>query len=160
MMFLIRTAFWLMILVLLLPTDEKQQSQVYGTAEAAVKDVTGFCDRNPSVCEKGKDAFDVFVHKAQFGAQIIMGFVKEQTVGTTGEEQAPAELEAPAETLVPAPSSDDAPGLDATPAQVSQAMPAWMPASLEPDSVESVPSQNTLRSEDLAPAWNGPRAGV
>jgi hypothetical protein len=28
-----------------LPTDLKQQSEVYGTADA-VKDVTGFCDRN------------------------------------------------------------------------------------------------------------------
>ena len=57
MMFLIRSAFWLMIIVLLLPTDEGQQSEVYGTAEAAVKDVANFCDRNPETCTTGKDAF-------------------------------------------------------------------------------------------------------
>jgi len=34
-MFLIRTVFWLVILVLLLPTNERQQSEVYGTAQAA-----------------------------------------------------------------------------------------------------------------------------
>ncbi len=79
MMFLIRMAFWLMILVLLLPTDEKQQTDVYGTAQAAVKDVSGFCGRNPGVCEKGKDAFSVFVHKAEFGAQMLMGFITERT---------------------------------------------------------------------------------
>ena len=33
MLFLIRTAFWLMIIVLLLPTDEQQRSEVYGTAQ-------------------------------------------------------------------------------------------------------------------------------
>jgi hypothetical protein len=53
MRFLIRAAFWLMILILLLPSDDKQRSEVYGTAEAAVKDVTGFCERNPEPCAKG-----------------------------------------------------------------------------------------------------------
>ena len=55
-MFLIRTVFWLVILVLLLPTNERQQSEVYGTAQAAVKDVSGFCERNPSVCATGNGA--------------------------------------------------------------------------------------------------------
>jgi hypothetical protein len=63
MMFLIRTAFWLIIIILLLPTDEGQQSKVYGTAEAAVKDVATFCDRNPDTCTTGRDAFQVLVHK-------------------------------------------------------------------------------------------------
>jgi len=31
MLFLIRAAFWLMIIVLLLPTDAQQRSDVYGT---------------------------------------------------------------------------------------------------------------------------------
>jgi len=81
MMFLIRTAFWLMIIVLLLPTDGQQQSKVYGTAEAAVKDVATFCDRNPETCTTGRDAFQVLVHKAEFGARMLMGFIKEQTGG-------------------------------------------------------------------------------
>ena len=42
MLFLIRTAFWLMIIVLLLPTDERQRSEVYGTAQATVNDVVTF----------------------------------------------------------------------------------------------------------------------
>ena len=87
MMFLIRTAFWLMIVILLLPTDEQQQSQVYGTAQAAVKDVTTFCDRNPEACAKGTEAFSVLVTKAQFGARMLMSFFQEQT-GTSGDETA------------------------------------------------------------------------
>ena len=63
MLFLIRTAFWLMIIVLLLPTDERQRSEVYGTAQAAVHDLATFCDRNPETCVKGKDAFGVLVQK-------------------------------------------------------------------------------------------------
>ena len=50
MMFLLRTAFWLTVIILLLPNDEEQRSQIYGTAQAAVHDVTTFCDRNPSTC--------------------------------------------------------------------------------------------------------------
>ena len=72
MLFLLRTAFWLMIIVLLLPTDERQRSEVYGTAQAAVHDLATFCDRNPETCAKGKDAFGVLVQKAQFGARMLI----------------------------------------------------------------------------------------
>ena len=75
MLFLVRTAFWLMIIVLLLPTDAKQRSEVYGTAQAAVNDVATFCDRNPETCARGKDAFGVFVQKAQFGARMLMDLI-------------------------------------------------------------------------------------
>jgi hypothetical protein len=135
MMFLIRTAFWLMILVLLLPTDKQQQSDVFGTAEAAVKDVSGFCGRNPGVCEKGKDAFDVFMHKAEFGARMLMGFISEQTGGTS-ETAAPASESAPATASA---------SWAEEPAQESSA-PA---AAMGP--------QDTLNPEDLEPAWGLPR---
>ena len=84
MSFLIRTAFWLMIIVLLLPTDEKQRNEVYGTAQAAVNDVATFCDRNPETCARGKDAFAVFVQKAQFGARMLMSLIN-----GTGTDEGP-----------------------------------------------------------------------
>lgn len=76
-MFLIRTAFWLSLLILLLPTDEQEQKVVYGNAEAAVKDLTTFCSRNPDVCEASKDAAATFTKKAQFGAKMVMDFFQE-----------------------------------------------------------------------------------
>ncbi|MGD9866858.1 MAG: DUF5330 domain-containing protein [Hyphomicrobiales bacterium] len=78
-MFLIRTAFWLTLLVMLLPTSEDQQRQVYGTAEAAVRDVKTFCVRNPEVCVNGKTALDTFGQKAEFGARMVMDFIKDLT---------------------------------------------------------------------------------
>jgi hypothetical protein len=84
-MFLIRTAFWLTLVILLLPTNEEQQRKVYGTAEAAVKDVRTFCVRNPEVCVKSRDAFEVFTQKAQFGAQMLMDFVSDAAVQATSE---------------------------------------------------------------------------
>jgi hypothetical protein len=157
-MFLIRTAFWLIILVLLLPTDEQQQSEVYGTAQAAVKDVSGFCGRNPAVCTTGKDAFDVFVQKAQFGAELIMGFIKEQTGGAPGDTEAPS--------VDGSSAADNAAAKHASAEQASVAqasMGPWTvsPVTAEPASVEAITSQNTLNPDDLAPAWSRPRqAGI
>jgi hypothetical protein len=98
MMFLIRTAFWLMIVILLLPTDSKQQAEVYGTAQAAVKDVTGFCDRNPDACAEGKDVFGIFMQKAEFGFEMLMGFIENKTAPTASDTEVPAaSLDATAE---------------------------------------------------------------
>jgi hypothetical protein len=135
-MFLIRMAFWLMIIVLLLPTDQQQQSDVYGTAEAAVKDVSGFCDRNPGICEKGKEAFDIFVRKAQFGAHMLMGFIKEQTGTSSASETAAPALE------------------QSAPAGVNWQLDP--PASAAPPAA-TMSSQDTLNPEDLQPAWGNPR---
>lgn len=85
-MFLIRTAFWLCLLILLLPTDEQEQRVVYGNAEAAVKDLSSFCARNPEVCEASKDAAHTFSKKAQFGAQMLMDFFQESTADTSYSE--------------------------------------------------------------------------
>jgi hypothetical protein len=118
-MFLIRTAFWLAIIILLLPTDTKQQSEVYGTAQAAVKDVTGFCDRNPDACAKGLDVFQVFVQKAEFGFQMLMGFVENKDVAASNAADTPAasipEPAAPA-SFEPSPSQDTLEPQDLRPA--------------------------------------------
>jgi hypothetical protein len=165
-MFLIRTVFWLVILVLLLPTNEQQQSEVYGTAQAAVKDLSGFCERNPSVCATGKDAFAVFMHKARFGAEMLMSFVKGQTgfaAGDGGTAAGPGDL-----NTLGAPSADDTAPATAEQAgkqsSLDQAAVAeagidtWAeaPVTVEPASVEATNSQNTLSQDDLLPAWSGP----
>ena len=124
-MFLIRTAFWLTIVILLLPTDERQQSQIYGTAKAAVQDVTGFCGRNPETCAKSKDVFHVFVQKAQFGARMLMGFMDNSPAEPPTEPTT-------SDVLAPEPAASDA---------------------TEQASWQSSQSQDTLRPEDLEPIW-------
>jgi len=84
-MFMIRTAFWLSLLILLLPTDEQDQKVVYGNAEAAVRDLSTFCARNPDVCEASKDAASTFSKKAQFGAKMLMDFFQDASAKTTVE---------------------------------------------------------------------------
>lgn len=165
-MFLLRTIFWLVVLVLLLPTNEQQQSQVYGTAQAAVKDVSGFCERNPTVCTTGKDAFDVFVHKARFGAEMLMSFVKGRTgfgggdAETAGDPSAadPTATETPGDFDGAAPAEDFGKQSSLDQAGIAQAnIDSWStaPVTVEPASVETVNSQNTLSPDDLLPAWGG-----
>lgn len=126
MLFLIRTAFWLMIIVLLLPTDAQQRSEVYGTAQAAVNDVASFCDRNPETCARGKDAFAVFVQKAEFGARMLMDLI--QSKAGMGNEATPA---------------DDT--------RSSETSSMFAPASFDASA-----SQDTLNPEDREEAWSGP----
>lgn len=129
MLFLIRTAFWLMIIVLLLPTDERQRSEVYGTAQATVNDVVTFCDRNPETCAKGKDAFGVLVQKAQFGARMLIDMIN----GRPSTEAGEGGIDMPA------------------PEQGSETQ-----AIFEPTRFDFAGSQDTLNPEDREEAWAGP----
>ena len=90
-MFLIRAAFWLSVVVLLLPGDPKTGAdaprvtafQALLATRAAVADISGFCDRNPDVCATGSTALQVFVAKVRYGAELVSGLFNkksEQTV--------------------------------------------------------------------------------
>jgi Family of unknown function (DUF5330) len=129
MLFLLRTAFWLMIIVLLLPTDERQRSEVYGTAQAAVHDLATFCDRNPETCAKGKDAFGVLVQKAQFGARMVIDLINGDKGAGEGEGG----------TLIQDPEQNS--GTD---------------FPYEPSRLGSDGSQDTLNPDDRDEAWGGP----
>lgn len=134
MMFLFRSAFWLLILVLLVPTGKDQQNQIYGTAQAAMNDVMSFCDRNPQTCATGQDAFAVLVQKAQYGAQMVMALVEGQTDSFGNSLSEP----------VPMPSGN-------------AVMPVPSAVPLEPTTWDASTSQDTLSPEDReAAAWGGP----
>jgi len=83
MRFFIKAAFWLTIVVLLLPADKAKESQpaqvgaleALGAAQAAVEDASGFCTRNPEACETGSQAFQTFGEKAQYGAKLLYEFL-------------------------------------------------------------------------------------
>lgn len=74
-MFFVRMAFWLGLVVLLLPADERQQARLYGTASSTVERVTTFCDRNPKTCDTGAEFWATFVKKAEFGARLVRDLV-------------------------------------------------------------------------------------
>ena len=99
MRFLLRMAFWLGLVLVLLPsagTEPTPKTQV-GTVEAvsaaraAIGDLRNFCERQPDACSVGSHAAIVIGHRAQAGAKMLYEFLNEQlgpqpteTVGSTG----------------------------------------------------------------------------
>lgn len=100
MRFLLRMAFWLGLVLVLLPsagTEPTPKTQV-GTVEAvsaaraAIGDLRSFCERQPDACSVGSHAAIVIGHRAQAGAKMLYEFLNEklgpqptETVGSTGK---------------------------------------------------------------------------
>lgn len=88
-MFLVRTAFWLSVVVMLLPADSETGDkaprvtafEALVAAQSAVSDISQFCDRNPDVCVTGGSAFHVFADKVRYGAKMLYGYFGDQKVG-------------------------------------------------------------------------------
>ena len=128
MMFLIRVAFWLSVVVLLLPTGQSQQetpgpkigtTEALSAAGAAVSDMRQFCSRQPDACTAGSQAAVAFGQKAQASAKMIYNFLTEKV------------------------------GRDET-GSVAK------PAAADSDPVTKT-GQNTLTPADRSPAWRGPQ---
>lgn len=77
MMFLIRAAFWIGLLVMLMPTDERVQSKVATTARDALERTLTFCDRHEKLCVAGADMWATFTKKAEFGGQLASGLIQD-----------------------------------------------------------------------------------
>src|SRR3954466_13466921 len=83
MFFLIRVAFWLSIVILLLPTGSRQPksgptvetAEAVSAASAAVSDMRQFCARQPEACSVGSQAAVAFGYKAQAGAKMLYDFL-------------------------------------------------------------------------------------
>jgi hypothetical protein len=89
-MFLIRVAFWLGLVVLLLPTDERQQARLYGTVVATVERAMTFCDRHAQACATGAELWATFMKKAEFGARVAIDLISSggrKEEDTTGPRQ-------------------------------------------------------------------------
>ena len=83
MFFLIRAAFWLSLVIILLPTGSQQPKSVptletaeaISAASAAVSDLRRFCARQPEACTVGSQAAVTFGYKAQAGAKMLYDFL-------------------------------------------------------------------------------------
>ncbi len=81
--FLFRTAFWLGVVVLLLPGDPNSGTnaprvsamQALVATRSAIADVSTFCDRNPNTCATGSTAVQVFASKVRYGAELLSGYL-------------------------------------------------------------------------------------
>jgi Family of unknown function (DUF5330) len=116
MFFLLRMAFWLGLVLVLLPREKTPESdklpqvnasEAVSAATAAVSDMGQFCKRQPAACEVGGQAATVIGHRAQEGArklyQIITDKRASDHTGSIGGGAVETSLaaEAPRDTLTP-----------------------------------------------------------
>src|SRR5271169_5664847 len=96
MFFLLRMAFWLSVVCVLLPSGggktaspeaQIDAKQAVTLANAAVSDVRGFCARQPDACVVGGKVAVAIGHKAEAGARTIYEFI----TARMAEKSAPVE---------------------------------------------------------------------
>ena len=146
MFFLLRMAFWLGVVLVLLPSGASQRvdragevrtSEAISAASATVQDLRGFCMRQPGACSVGSQVAVAIGYKAQAGAKVLYDFLTEAL--------------APKDTGTVAHGTLDHGTLDHGTA------PRGGAAKVEPVKSSTDRSQNTLTPTDLAPAWRGPQ---
>src|SRR5882672_3428421 len=86
MRFLLRMAFWLGVVLVVLPSAGSQpvpqipvsSSDAMSAAKAAVTDMRQFCERQADACVIGSQAAAAIGHRAQAGAKMLYEFLNEQ----------------------------------------------------------------------------------
>ena len=87
MFFLLRMAFWLGLVLVLLPREKTPESEklpqlnaseAVSAATAAVSDMSQFCKRQPAACEVGGQAATVIGHRAQEGARKLYQIITDK----------------------------------------------------------------------------------
>ncbi|MBS0531183.1 MAG: DUF5330 domain-containing protein [Proteobacteria bacterium] len=134
MFFLLRMAFWLGLVLVLLPrdkgpeTDKRPQigaSEAVSAATAAVSDMSQFCTRQPAACEVGGQAAAAIGQRAQDGAKKLYRIITDKRAPDhTGSIDAMA----PAEEATSADVSHDTLTPEDLQAQWQLAAPETVPA--------------------------------
>jgi hypothetical protein len=126
MLFLLRMAFWIMLICLLLPGSHDDNRRLMNSAERTVSDMRGFCQRNPEVCDDARASLTLMLSRLRTGAELVQTWLAEEAGRT--QDHGPAGQQAPLQIL-PAPAT--APRL----------VPKW---------------QDSLNPADRQLPWRGP----
>ena len=92
MKFLLRAAFWLALIALLLPAHSSQNAstsplnagEAASAASAAVSDLSRFCERQHDACVVGSEALTGFAQTAQAGARTLYDLLIQRFRGQPG----------------------------------------------------------------------------
>ena len=104
--FLIRTAFWFSLVLLILPfggdgsSDDLGPLQALLAARDAVQDISGICERKPEVCKAGKSALHTIGVKAKAGAKLAYGMLGDDKAGAEKAADVAAAAEATPDTTI------------------------------------------------------------
>src|SRR5580692_3625877 len=98
MFFLLRMAFWLGLVLVLLPREKTPESeklpqigasQAVQAATAAVSDMSQFCKRQPQACEVGGQAATVIGQRAEDGARKLYKIITDKRAPDPADKRAP-----------------------------------------------------------------------
>jgi hypothetical protein len=140
MFFLLRMAFWLGLVLVLLPREKTPESdklpqlgasEAVSAATAAVSDMSQFCKRQPAACDVGGQAATVIGQRAQDGARRLYHIITDKTEKTDRTDKKAVDKKAPDHTG----SIGDTDDADASPS----------PAT----------SRDTLTPDDMVAEWRG-----
>jgi hypothetical protein len=143
MRFLLRMAFWLAVVCILLPRSETQPApkvelsarDAMSAASATVGDLRQFCERQAEACSVGSEAAAVLEDRAKAGARRLYQMLNDK-------------LSAPDNVTVTTSSTKAIP-----------LPPVRPPLPAARDALQSaapIRSLDTLTPADLAPIWRGP----
>lgn len=116
MSFLIKTSFWLALVLLLLPINREDAGiaqgpgvfESFAAMQSVVADIRGFCDRNPQACDTGAATLHVLRQKAVYSAGVVQGWLADGdangTLHVRHDASAPTPA-APVQASTPAPNS-------------------------------------------------------
>ena len=143
MFFLLRIAFWLGLVLVLLPigtgqhtpSAEVSASDAISAASATVGDLRGFCGRQPDACTIGSQVATAIGYRAQAGAKMIYGAISDAMTKHDAAHDGASPHDSPAA---------------ADPAQTATTRAAA--GKFQP----SRAMQGTLTPADLVPSWRGP----
>jgi hypothetical protein len=153
MFFLLRVAFWLGLVLVLLPREKTPESdklpqinaqEAVQAATAAVSDMSQFCKRQPQACDVGGQAATVIGQRAAEGARKVYQIITDKSEGAEKPEKA-AGPEKPIGPTKPAAASKRSP--DHT-GSIDEPVVAEVPAGEAP--------ADTLSADDLAAEWHLP----
>jgi hypothetical protein len=132
MLFLLRLAFWIMLICLLLPGSREENRRLMSSAERTVSDVRGFCQRNPEVCSDARTTMTTMLSRLKSGAELLQ-------VWLAPEDQKAEDRPAPADAG--SPRVESAPRSDSSSATPPRLIPKW---------------QDSLNPGDKEMPWRGP----
>ncbi len=146
MFFLLRMAFWLGLVLVLLPTDKTPSSDnapqvgasdAISAATAAVSDMSQFCNRQPAACTVGGQAATVIGERAQSGAKKVYQFITDKA-----EKSEKTEKKKPDAAEKPDKKAPDHTGS------------IGAPEDADPEAIAA--SHQTLTQNDLQMEWQAP----
>jgi Family of unknown function (DUF5330) len=164
MMFLLRTTFWMSVVLALLPSfvsgqataPEVGTSEAVTAASATFADLSRFCERRPDACAAGAQFAVAFGQRAQAGAKIVYDFATDRFAKQEHgkQEQTKSEQAKSEQTKSEQTKSEQTKSEQTKPEHLAAGNPVASAAeapAVEPAKV----SQHTLTAADMAPSWRG-----